>query len=69
MKIITIVGCVSDMIKSAMITEWWKPQSSHEDTFFSIYMYFVSSDLHYYIRWMYMYMLYQKQYNTYVLHK
>ena len=26
------------MIKSAMITECWTPQSSHRDTFFSIYL-------------------------------
>ena len=26
------------MIKSAMITEYWTPQSSHRDTFFSIYL-------------------------------
>ena len=39
MKIITITGCcVSGMIKSAMITECWTPQSSHRDTFFSIYL-------------------------------
>ena len=38
MKIITIIGCcVSGMIKSAMITECWTPQSNHRDTFFSIY--------------------------------
>ena len=26
------------MIKSAMITECWTPQSSHRDAFFSIYL-------------------------------
>ena len=26
------------MIKSAMITEYWTPQSNHRDTFFSIYL-------------------------------
>ena len=30
--------CVSGIIKLAMITECWTPQSSHRDTFFSIYL-------------------------------
>ena len=35
----TIIGCcVSGMIKSAMITECWTPQTSHRDTVFSIYL-------------------------------
>ena len=39
MQIITIIGCcVSGIIKSAMITECWTLQSSHRDTFFSIYL-------------------------------
>ena len=29
------------MIKSSMITECWIPQSSHRDTFFSIYLVFL----------------------------
>ena len=37
--------CVSDMIKSAMIIECWKPQSNHRDTFFSIYLVNLSVDL------------------------
>ena len=39
MKTITIIGCcVSDMINSAMITEYWTPQSSHRNTFFPMYL-------------------------------
>ena len=35
---ITIIGCcVSDMRKSAIITECWTPQSNRRDTLFSIY--------------------------------
>ena len=35
-KIITVIGCcVSGIIKLAIITEWWAPQSNH---FFSIYL-------------------------------
>ena len=41
MKIITIIGCcVSGLIKSAEITEYWTP-SNHRDTFFSIYLVFI----------------------------